>query len=67
MMNKKLGGDVVVMQAGHVVDAFWGNDGWCHHGRFVLRNSPKGKFMSQVAGGVVPAGVLSQVSKKVGV
>ena len=66
-MNKTLGNDVVVMTAGHVVDVFWGNDGWCHHARLLKQNTYKGKVLNQVAGGVIPANVLSQACKKVGV
>lgn len=66
MTNKKLGSDVVVMQSGHVVDVFWGHEGWGPHARFLIRNTHKGKFMNQCAGAVVPPGVVSEVMKKVG-
>ena len=66
MSVKNLGSDVVVIHKGHIVDVFWGNDGWEPHARFLIRNTSKGRFLTQCAGSAVPSTVFSTVSKKVG-
>ena len=66
-MPHNLGQDIVVLRTNHVIDAFWGNNGWNPHARFVLRNTPKGKFLSQTSGETVPSPVFKAILKSVGV
>lgn len=60
-----LGNDVVVIKANHVVDVFFGNNGWEPHARFITRKTEKGTFLTQVNGGKVPSHVFNQVLQKV--
>lgn len=60
-----LNNDVVVIKANHVVDVFFGNNGWEPHARFLQRKTPKGTFLTQVTGVKVPPSVFNQVLSKV--
>lgn len=64
---KHLGNDLVIRHANHVVDIFWGNTGWNPHARFRIKNTPKGKFLSQINGDRVPTTIFKQVISQVGV
>lgn len=61
---KKLGKQVAIFQANHIVDVFFG-DGWQAHVRFLKKRTPKGTFLSQVAGEKVPAAIFKQVLSEV--
>lgn len=60
-----LGQEVVVLRANHVVDVFFGKNGWDTHARFIQRKTNKGMFLNQVSGIKVPVSVFNQVMQKV--
>lgn len=62
-----LGKDLVILRANHYLDVFFGKDGWHPHARFQIKNTPKGKFLSQVGGDKVPSSIFKQVLNYVGV
>ena len=61
-----LGQDTVIIKSGHVLDVFFGKDGWNPHARFLVKQTPKGKFLQQRGGDKVPASVFKQVLSYVG-
>jgi len=62
---KSLGKDLVIKKVGHIVDAFFGKDGWKPHARFHIKRTSRGTFLSQVSGDKVPQNIFKQVLEKV--
>ena len=61
-----LGKDLVILQANHVVDIFYGKNGWNPHARFAIKNTTKGKFLTQVNGDRVTPAIFKEVLNYVG-
>lgn len=64
-MTAKLGQQVVIFQANHIVDVFYGYSGWEPNARFHKKRTPKGIFLQQVSGNKVPANIFKQVIERV--
>ena len=62
---KSLGQDLVVKKVGHIIDVFFGKDGWKPHARFMVKRTVRGNFLSQVSGDKVPQNIFKQVIEKV--
>lgn len=62
---KKLDGEVVILKFNHVVDVFFGSDGWNQHSRFVAKRTPRGLFLTHVSGENLPNAVFKYVIMEV--
>ena len=63
--SKVLGQDIAIFKANHVLDVFFGKDGWANHARFIVKRGPRGKFATQVAGHGVPSSVFKRIIEEV--
>lgn len=57
----KLGGDVVILKHNHVVDVFFGKDGWNQHSRLVAKRTQRGIFLTHVSGENLPNAIFKFV------
>jgi hypothetical protein len=60
-----LGQDLVIKKVGHIVDTFFGKDGWKPHARFHIKRTSRGTFLSQVNGDKVPQHIFKSILEKV--
>ncbi len=64
--KKKLGEDIVIMKDGHLIDAFWGNNGFHEHARFTSKKTNRGIYVTQISGDKIPVDVYKNILTKVG-
>ena len=63
--KKKLGKDLVVFKVGHLLDVFFGKDGWEPHARFLVRKHQLGNNLTQIKGDKVPHHIYQQLLNEV--
>ena len=63
--SKTLGQDLVIRKVGHIIDIFYGNNGWEPHARFNSKRTSRGTFLTQIAGNKVPSHIFKQLINQV--